>query len=538
MASLKFQNWPFKKGEKVSVHWFRSPYREPNGEWVFDIVFRRLNGAIDHTATIPWGALPWLRIGQYVIDGKPMNNYGRGDIKELNLYIDKGMVVPARRVIDKKLYKLFFPENYNELCWVTNYRNKILVVPIIEVIRAFLAPSKFLANAILNPTGFQSLIDYAYERNTDYYLKLSNVIPKSYITPGLVNHMVWLLNNPIAKESWDKVYQSMFIHAIDNNPLNPISEMNKDIKISTVMPLQGKSLWKSHVLEDERTILVLDIISASGLTPPYRKIIVEHEGIGTKNVEFNKLRKGINSRNGKKDEQTLDQTLTPSFETKVHPYVTIQPTTLQFSYKPNVKIISNKEIVNVSYNDHEDKNRDKSEDTFVTVVESAPRGKVKPVEFQSLNVEFSSLEGSGLEEFIKAINHLRYFMKDATIDIQIGEIPGDKGIAFVTDNVRRKYAAVLVKAPNVKDTLVIEVGRPDNHSISTLFIKPKKYFERWEEVTVSNTLAVLIKSNGFWSKEVSQNDLNNNYLFLKHFYKDSTKTWCKKIVEKIYLLMK
>ncbi len=532
MATLKFQNWPFKKGEKVSVHWFRSPYRKSNGEWVFDVVFRRSNGAIDHTATIPWGALPWLRIGQYVIDGKPMNNYGRGNIEDIYITIKEGIIEPARKVVNKNLYKLFFPENYNELCWVTKHRGKNLVIPIIEIIRAFLAPSKFLANAILNPTGLQSLIDYAYEENKDYYIKLSKTIPKSYVTPGLVSHLTWLLNDPLAKKSWSLVYQSLFGQAIKNNSINPVSELDRNNKVYTTLPLHGKSDWRAHVLEDEGTILILDIISATGLHSPFRKIIVKHEGFGSKNVEFNKLVKGTYRKNNQSDVQNLDQTLAPSYETKVHPYINIQPTTLQFSFKPTVKMISNKDVARVSFSDYEIENQEQIDYKVASVVESAPRGKVKPVEFQPLNIEYSSLQDSGLEDFIKAIQHLKYLKTDAVIDITIGEIPGDKSFSFVTENVRRKYAAVLVKASNFVDTLIFEVGRPDNYSISTLFVT-SRIDGKWQEVTISTILAVLKSNNGSWSKEVLQRDIINSYLFLRHFFKDSTDTWSKKIADKI-----
>ncbi|MGR5869212.1 hypothetical protein ACT7C5_24115 [Bacillus pacificus] len=41
MESLQFKKWPFQEDERIKVHWFRSPYRVENKEWVLDVILQR-----------------------------------------------------------------------------------------------------------------------------------------------------------------------------------------------------------------------------------------------------------------------------------------------------------------------------------------------------------------------------------------------------------------------------------------------------------------------------------------------------------------
>ncbi|CCF16893.1 putative uncharacterized protein [Brevibacillus laterosporus GI-9] len=538
MDTLKFSNWPFKQGEQVSIHWFRSPYRKGNGEWVFDVVFRRANGAIDQIATIPWGALPWLRFGQYVIDGKPMKSMGRGKIERLSLkQVQNGIVMPARKAFRKEMYKLFFKENYEELCWVIEYECKDLVVPCIEIIRAFLTPSRFFANAIVDPIGLNSLIEDTEDTNGNYYIKISKTIPKSYITKGLVTHLVWLYNDHFAKKAWDQVYQSFFRQAMKQNQFNPVSQLSSSNKISVTVPLFGNSEWIARVIENKDTILVLNILDASSLVPPFRDITVEHDGVVIRNINSQKAGSRVVKRSKSGDDHELDESLLLSFDAKVHPQIDVQSTRLRFNFKPMVRINETESIQSFPLSKEEHDNDNPSSNNLVTTTESVSGGKRKPVEFRPLQVEYD-LKNTGLEDFVEAIKELQKLIPEASIDLQIGELPGDKGISFVTESVRRKYANVLIRAANYSEVLIVEIGRPDQYSISTLMVSLKG-FENFEsdmrkEVTYFS-LNVLIQNNGSWNRETFKNDQDYAFSFLKHMSQDTPLRWALKIKSRLLL---
>ncbi|MFJ9502070.1 hypothetical protein [Brevibacillus centrosporus] len=533
MDTLKFSNWPFNKGEQVFIHWFRSPYRKENGEWVFDVVFRRTNGAIDQTATIPWGALPWLRFGQYVVDGKPMKSMGRGKIEKLFLkQVQNGQLIPARKAFGKELYKLFFKENYEELCWVIQHEDKDVVVPCIEIIRAFLTPSRFLANAIVHPTGLESLILDTDDTSGDYYINLSKTIPKSYINRGLIAHLVWLYNDRMAKKAWNQVYQSFFRNAMQTNPLNPVSQLSSNNKVSVHVPLQGNSNWVARVIENDRTILVLNILDASGLVPPYRNITVEHEGVVIRSTSSQNAGSQVVKRSKTGDDQELDESLLPSFDTQVYPQIDVQATRLRFDFKPSVKVNETVAANSLSLS-KEDKDGD-TPDNLVTTTESGSGGRRKPIEFRPLEVEYD-LSNTGLEDFVGAIKHLQTLMPATQINLHIGEMPGDRWISFVTESVRRKYAIVVARMTDI-DILIIEIGRPDNHSVSTLLVEERQkgvFSEEMKNIALERALEVLINNNGSWDRNLLKKDTEYKYDFLKHMARDTIERWATKLINKI-----
>ncbi|EAO9488653.1 hypothetical protein AKL49_25600, partial [Salmonella enterica] len=268
-----------------------------------------------------------------------MKSMGRGKIEKLFLkQVQNGQLTPARKAFGKELYKLFFKENYEELCWVIQHEDKDVVVPCIEIIRAFLTPSRFLANAIVHPTGLESLILDTDDRSGDYYINLSKAIPKSYINRGLIAHLVWLYNDRLAKKAWNQVYQSFFRNAMQTNPLNPVSQLSSNNKVSVHVPLQGNSNWVARVIENDSTILVLNILDASGLVPPYRNITVEHEGVVIRSASSQNAGSRVVKRSKTDDDHELDESLLPSFDTQVHPQIDVQATRLRFDFRPSVTI--------------------------------------------------------------------------------------------------------------------------------------------------------------------------------------------------------
>lgn len=51
----------------------------------------------------------------------------------------------------------------------------------------------------------------------------------------------------------------------------------------------GNSKWVARVIENENTILVLNILDATGLVPPFGNITVEHDGVVIRNMNTQKV---------------------------------------------------------------------------------------------------------------------------------------------------------------------------------------------------------------------------------------------------------
>jgi hypothetical protein len=111
-------------------------------------------------------------------------------------------------------------------------------VPCIELLRAFLTPSKTLANLILKPNGLDFLIvqEEVYE---DYlYLSLSGDLPRSLVNTASVAHLAWLRHSPAARACWESVYNGVFAKAIAASPQQPASMLTTGIPIELKPPIE------------------------------------------------------------------------------------------------------------------------------------------------------------------------------------------------------------------------------------------------------------------------------------------------------------
>ncbi|MED2869647.1 hypothetical protein P4268_00320 [Bacillus thuringiensis] len=528
MESLQFKKWPFQENERIKVHWFRSPYRVENKEWVLDVILQREDRSIKKKATIPFGSLPWLRLGQYIVDGKPLRE-SDGYIKNIQmLNVDEGNIKPAMQCIPKNLYLLQYPKNYDENCWSVTYRDKLVVIPCIEIARALLAPSRFLANALIDPVGLQYLIDEVEEHGRELTLKLNDSIPKSYVTKNLINHFIWLMYNEKANDTWHHFYKSLY------NPEESLQRGNSKVQVN--MPLSGTCSLKVRCREVDNVILVLEIIEASGLYHPFKKVTVEHGGKKViKLYEKDEQATKNTKTSTDKKEGVLDDSLSPSLNEKITSHVKVQTTKLKFRTKPNVEILDSDKVATKRVGTDAD-NVEKIASNIVTTVQSSRGGKVKPVEFESLEVEFETKD-SGLEDFMNAVRHLVMNNNVKVLDVQVADLPGDSGISFVTEHVRRKFMYVLLKMDDEREVLLIEMGRPDYKSISTLVVvhKHHKMFGSVHKKLVWRVIHSLIENRGSWNREQLNSDEKYNFFFMKHT-KTVSISWAKRISIKIQQL--
>ncbi len=509
MESLQFKKWPFQEDERIKVHWFRSPYRVENKEWVLDVILQREDRSIKKRATIPFGSLPWLRLGQYIVNGKPLRE-SEGYIKNIQmLNVDEGSIKPAVQCIPKNLYLLQYPKNYDENCWSVTYGDKLLVIPCIEIARALLAPSRFLANALIDPVGLQYLIDEVEEHGRELILKLNDSIPKSYVTKNLINHFIWLMYNEKANDTWHHFYKSLY------NPEDSLQQGNSKVQVN--MPLSGTCSLKVRCREVGNVILVLEIVEASGLYHPFKKVTVEHGGKKVIKLYEKDEKATKNTKTSiDKKEGVLDDSLSPSLNEKVTSHVKVKSTKLKFTTKPNVEILDSDKVATKRIGTDAD-NVEKTASNIVTTVQASRGGKVKPVEFESLEVEFETKD-SGLEDFMNAVRHLIINNDIKVLDIQIADLPGDLGISFITKHVRRKFMYVLLKVDDEREVLLIEMGRPDYKSISTLVVvsKQSKNFESLHKKLVWRVIHLLIDNRGSWNREKLNQDRMYNFCFMKH----------------------
>lgn len=140
-------------------------------------------------------------------------------------------------------------------------------------------------------------------------------------------------------------------------------------------------------------------------------------------------------------------------------------------------------------------------------------GKISPIEFRSLEI-VTAQKGKGLEDFYRVIRYIKDNYKG--VDIAMTEIflPEGKSFSYYPDGNRRNCAVVKIEHES-KSCYILEVGRADNWSVSTLCIRPSfnDFSNKEFEVIIQTIIESLVNNNGHWDSDV----LNNNKKFA--FYK-------------------
>lgn len=274
---------------------------------------------------------------------------------------------------------------------------------------------------------------------------------------------------------------------------------------------------------------------ASGLEHSYKNVLVEHEGTGNikgfKNAKNIETKYQTNSQN-----KVLDDSLESSFTSSDKNYEDVEATKLIFSNRPFIQWRSdekyNREIIKKYASDQ----KNTTGDEVVSAAETSARGKKRRIEFKPPQIEFMNTDVGGLEDFLRTIEYLNQVLHVPVTDIRIGELPDDKGVTFVTEGIRRKYAVVKVCDYSGAEYLILEIGRPDGYSCSTLFIRTKG-FDNFDDESidraVKDALVLFIENNGAWNKELMKASQIYTYNFLKHIKQDTELIWSMKIIKKL-----
>lgn len=136
--------WPFKRGERVKLSWISDRYKYKN-KWVIDTYFDGECGK--RKITLDWAVIHLLVKDKYYIDGDLNSSEDGSDtyIEEIKLRKDNinyserdwGIWYGGNKIKTKAKSFTFFK------------KNSLYVIPIYEIIRAVLAPNRFLLNRIV-----------------------------------------------------------------------------------------------------------------------------------------------------------------------------------------------------------------------------------------------------------------------------------------------------------------------------------------------------------------------------------------------------
>ncbi len=467
---IRIKNWPFKKGERAKLSWISEPYKY-NNKWMVDTYFDGECGK--RKITLDWAVIHLLSKEKYYIDGDLNNSEDGSDtyIEEIKLSKDN--------------------IKYSELDWQIWYGgnkiktkaksftffkgNSLYVVPIYEIIRAVLAPNRFLLNRIVQVGSLENY--FTYEINHDelniYFTGLYN---KRLLKDSEINQITWLITN-------DEIL-SMFSQVGWN--LLKQGQIKFDFLFKYLDLRVKVQKYKNH-------IQIVEILGVNKKKINIDKVNIYHpsleESISSDQVKKRKyIGKGIE---GKAEIDNSAGGATNSFD-EVNNQV-IQ----EYIRLPKIqKVKSGRK----SQRKGEDVNTKKcliNNDSLRTVADEGGQALLKGLEFSSLDK--ISIKGE-LENFIEMLNQLKKEPSVDNVEIIVGELPGYRAFSTLSDGeTRRKYAIGKITMVDGTERSIIDIER-EGRALSILVLKVQEKVN-WKWI-YSKLLYGVVNESGVWSNKV------------------------------------
>ncbi len=543
MSRVRLKPWRFGRDEKARLCWLCSPYKTADGSWFIKAAFLRKGSSDPEILEYPWGTLPLLRMGRFYIDGYLIDNDPRFIPRSIPINNFRNGTLCKASDIPRDLYDFFNGREFDgERVWKFWSNRIFYYVPCIELLRAFLTPSKTLANLILKPNGldFPIVEEQVYENLL--YLSLTSDLPRSLVNIASVAHLAWLRHSPAARACWESVYNGVFAKAIAASPYQPASMLTTGIPIELKPPIEKSCELHFNGVTFKQSCLILEILGAKQLDPlPFKKIVYTHPSVKRHKVIEGAKRTRRTGVKDPKEDYELDPHHRPARINVNQSAADTIATSFEFVRLPKFERFATKEAV---IHDGSTKDGSSSPSTgtkarlvkrgmTVSTDESYYGGEIQPVDF--LGIDLGAANVAGLNDFIEAVQHIVSSYVEPCLRYTVVEIPGNKSFCRVANGSKRSCAMVEVTQTNVLPCYILEVARPDGWSVSTLFIRllPEFYPEQSIGIFTKGFLKELVNREGHWNIEKLEGDQTLRIGRLKHVPEQSIRHWSRRIIDKL-----
>lgn len=538
--TLRIRSWPFKKDEEVELYWLCSPYFNREKGWQIKVAFKKTNNEIVEI-TVPWGTIPCLVIGQKYSNGLPSTTGKRGRIYEIT--------IPERSIfetciaydIPSALYYFYKNQNYGlqKICRFS-MGDRNFYIHCLEIVRTYLTPHKVLANCIMKPGGLDLLIRKVEVNGKDLYIDLTDEIPRRIVCDETAGYLAWLKFDIYANNAWNSIYNKIFLKAIEKSPFNAVSELQKGTYMEVLPPARKGTKWTFRGITVGKDTLIFELLSRTNLYMPFDNIYYSHSSLVNpevssdhKTIRVVKSKDDVNGNNvdlDKSGEATKKDVDQPVIE-----HISIG---FSFSRNPKMKRVRKKNqklrtgIPDVSAKIRAAEYGECNE--IASTQDWVYGGQIRPIEFKTLEiVQDEAIKG--LEEFLKVIDYIDKSHNDFKVYLNLVYIPRGKTFSQYLNGFRRNCAIVKVEREKKLPCYVIEVGRADGWSISTLIIYQlvAQISQAEIEEVLSGLLKGLIDNNGHWDKLSIGQEVRFRFDMMKHVTGQSILRWENRIIEKM-----
>lgn len=468
---LKLDNWPFAKGEKVQLIWIGEPFKE-NNKWMIDTYFN--NNRVTKKVIQDWANIHYLSIGKYYIDGNLVSSEMIDDNRVMEIKdIDLSGIKPKYNESDWNIKA----SSYKSKSRTLNFKkgNTVYSIPVIEIVKAVLAPNTFMLNNILYNDISEDYYTYNLENNV-LNLYYTRQYKTSYLKSEYYNHLAWLISNEKALNTFNSIGYSML-----NNKLMFDFELDY-FKI------------QARIKKNAVGYTVLEIIKVREKKINANEIIVHHPSFEEQEYTSKAKLRTYHKRNNKGD-RTIDNNVDGSTDTDE----SLNTEALSHEYV-NMPKVRKEKTVHRDKRTNEDENTKKyilEDDNSRTLADGEGLNLAKGIEMS--NVDVGQVNGE-LKEFIEVLNKLKSMHGIKSVQINIVELPLGRKFSYLNNGVTRRRCVIgKVVTSDGEEHSLIEVER-EGKSLSMLIITTNRQVD-WEWV-YKKILHGLVKASGKWSNKV------------------------------------
>lgn len=497
-----------------------------NKQWMMKAVFERADGTL-RDLKIPWGALPYLYLGQEFANGKLTGGPDKGKIIKLRFFNDVTCdVCEAGKLIKPWIYKLHSRENLQEQCAVIKNKNQVIVIPCLELIRFFFVFNKVMAHAILQPNSFNEIIR-ATKENDGINMYFHSKVVYSTITEEIVKLLALILFHDSWSSSWKRVWNERLKQSINNRV-----KIESVIPLICVPPMIKRTIWDVKAIENGKTIFVLEIRSVSYAQPfPFDEIKYYHPK-STAPVRVPLKRKAVFNQSKQSDTKGLDQsTETPTKQTQPEK-IQISLPNHNFMTSPRIKQeIKRERLVRTG---PADKNANEGrgiinipKSPIVSLNDEAGKGSIQAAEF--LPVSEENFNYPNFRDFFRAINFVTRLRPELKFSCLHSKVPNY--YVFPKSKLDKREFCLLQATIGGKAIYILEFDLSDGHCISTiLFLSLQK--QKTIQTCLKELLRNFVIGRGSWDKQALKSSRLFRVQLAKHTTQDTLR-WGKRLINKM-----
>lgn len=473
---LKLDNWPFEKGKKAKLIWIGEPFKH-NNKWMLDTYFN--DGESTKRIIQDWANLYFLAIDKYYIDGDLRSGEiidDKGVMKKIDINLSN--ITPKYNEADGYIIK----SKYKSKSRTLNFwkHNILYTIPIIEIVRAILAPNTFMLNAILYNDAWEDYFTYKLE-NRKLEIDFTNQYKRSYLKNEYYNHLAWMISNEEIFKMCNDIGYNMFSKG----------------KLIFDFNIHNFNIT-ARVKENKHGFTVMEILKVNRKEIKVDELEIFHPSFENREKSNEAKLRNYTYLNNKGNDRTIDSNVDGArdYDERINEELIVQ----EYIKVPVVKKEKEHSGKLRTIEDSKTKEYIIDDDNLRTLSSEGGMKKVSGIEAGALDETIIPVE---LNEFIYNLRELEKLDWIKKIDMRIVMLPLGRKFSYLSNGTdRRKCLVAEILRVDGNIFGILEVER-QGKLLSTLMLKEKiKNRLQWD---CKELLYGLVRESGKWSNTTINN---------------------------------